>query len=122
MNDNQIQVVKLSPLAFSRRYIAYQRDDIFTQSTANAIDLVVLKNSTEARIKASLVRGAKCKVQRQCNNVTYDVTVVNINIRKIGSGCPDARYDRTIVHAVARVRVGGGNCMKQGPDDRHAVA
>ena len=24
--------------------------------------------------------------------------------------------------AVARVRVGGENCMKQGPDDRHAVA
>ena len=24
--------------------------------------------------------------------------------------------------AVARVRLGGGNCMKQGPDDRHAVA
>ena len=52
---------KLSPLAFSRIYITYQRDDIFTQSTTNAIDLVVLKNSTEARIKASLVRGAKCK-------------------------------------------------------------
>ena len=24
--------------------------------------------------------------------------------------------------AVARVRVGGGICMKHGPDDRHAVA
>ena len=33
---------------------------------------------------------------------------------------PPTAYPTQI--AVARVRLGGGNCMKQGPDDRHAVA
>ena len=33
---------------------------------------------------------------------------------------PPTAYPNQI--AVARVRLGGGNCMKQGPDDRHAVA
>ena len=33
---------------------------------------------------------------------------------------PPTAYPTQI--AVARVRMAGGNCMKQGPDDRHAVA
>ena len=33
---------------------------------------------------------------------------------------PPTAYPTQI--AVARVRLGGAKCMKQGPDDRHAVA
>ena len=49
--------------------------------------------------------------------------IMDIKIRVIQgrlAEVPPTAYPNQI--AVARVRLGGGICMKQGPDDRNAVA